>query len=425
MDKFLLIAAGLCAALGPRLAAGDELRYRRLWKVLDRPSHRSPTSPQGVSSDLTSLYTLRVSNKTFLCCLGHLLGLIYIHLFGIDASLFMAKPLLDDHSLNRFYPPIKPKGGRPPLDIGAGRGSRLNALTLLQPKCYVKTKGLGAGGWGGAQSDRCGPRCPGDHRRRRRIADLNDAALSGCGMRTAQPSVRCWQMDRGRGADPEARMLAGRGRVRDAGLCRWLSLPTIASQIQADYPHLTYCHNADWQHNNILASLFCAEEYMADGFVCSYADILYRPTVVRRALEHEGDIALCVDTDWRTRYADRSQHPEDDAEKIVAEGDRVVEVNRAIAAPAASGEYIGVARFSVAGTRFLRAHYQRMKAEYAGQTWKDGTPFEKAYLIHLFQEMLDAGLALHMVPTDGEYMEIDTEEDLALANARWSNEYGG
>ena len=74
----------------------------------------------------------------------------------------------------------------------------------------------------------------------------------------------------------------------------------------------------------------------------------YRPAVVRRALEHEADIALCVDTDWRTRYADRSQHPEDDAEKIVAEGDRVVEVNRAIPAPAASGEYIGVARFSVA-----------------------------------------------------------------------------
>ena len=66
-----------------------------------------------------------------------------------------------------------------------------------------------------------------------------------------------------------------------------------------------------------------------------------------------------------------------------------------------------------------------MKAEYAEQTWKDGTPFEKAYLIHLFEEMIDAGSVLHMVTTDGEYMEIDTEEDVALANARWSDEYGG
>ena len=147
-----------------------------------------------------------------------------------------------------------------PIIIGAGRGRRLNALTDGQPKCYVPIGG-------------------------RRILDWMLEALAAAGLETP--------------------VFVGGYRIE---------------QIEADYPHLTYCHNADWQHNNILASLFCAEEYMADGFVCSYADILYRPTVVRRALEHEGDIALCVDTDWRTRYADRSQHPEDDAEKIVAAG---------------------------------------------------------------------------------------------------------
>ena len=252
-----------------------------------------------------------------------------------------------------------------PIIIGAGRGSRLNALTDGQPKCYIRVGG-------------------------RRILDWILETLAAAGLETP--------------------VFVGGYRIE---------------QIQADYPHLIYCHNADWQHNNILASLFCAEEYMADGFVCSYADILYRPAVVHRALEHEGDIALCVDTDWRTRYVDRSQHPEDDAEKIVAEGDRVVAINRTMLGSAASGEYIGVARFGAAGAQSLRAHYQRVKAKYAGQTWKYDMPFEKAYLIHLFEEMLDAGSALHMVTTDGEYMEIDTEEDVALANAHWSDEYGG
>lgn len=246
-----------------------------------------------------------------------------------------------------------------PIIIGAGRGSRLNALTDGQPKCYIRVGG-------------------------RRILDWILETLAAAGLETP--------------------VFVGGYRIE---------------QIQADYPQLIYCHNANWQHNNILASLFCAEEYMADGFVCSYSDILYRPAVVGRALEHEGDIALCVDTDWRTRYVDRSQHPEDDAEKIVADGDRVVAINRAILGSAASGEYIGVARFSAAGARSLRAHYQRVKAKYAGQTWKYDMPFEKAYLIHLFEEMIDAGSALHLVTTNGEYMEIDTEEDVALANARW------
>ena len=252
-----------------------------------------------------------------------------------------------------------------PIIIGAGRGSRLNALTDDQPKCYAPIGG-------------------------RRILDWMLEALDAAGLDTP--------------------VFIGGYRIE---------------QIRADYPQLTYCHNADWPNNNILASLFCAEEYMADGFVCSYADILYRPAVVERALAHPGDIALCVDSDWRTRYVDRSQHPEDDAEKVVADGDQVLQVNRAIDSSEASGEYIGVARFNAEGARSLRAYYHRMKAEYDGKIWRDDTPFQKAYLIHLYQEMLGAGSPFHMVTTDGEYMEIDTEEDFALANARWPSDYGG
>ena len=252
-----------------------------------------------------------------------------------------------------------------PIIIGAGRGSRLNALTDDQPKCYASIGG-------------------------RRILD--------------------WMLDALAEAGLECPVFIGGYRIE---------------QIQADYPQLTYCHNADWQNNNILASLFCAEEYMNDGFVCSYADILYRPAVVERALQHEGDIALCVDTDWRARYNDRTQHPEDDAEKVMAEGDRVLQVNRGISSSEASGEYIGVARFNAEGAGSLREHYHQARAAHDGTVWKEGTPFAKAYLIHLYQEMLGTGLHFHMVTTDGEYMEIDTEEDFALANARWPEEYGG
>ena len=249
-----------------------------------------------------------------------------------------------------------------PIIIGAGRGSRLNALTDDQPKCYAPIAG-------------------------RRILDWMLESLAVAGLETP--------------------IFIGGYRIE---------------QIQADYPHLTYCHNADWPNNNILASLFCAEDHMEDGFVCSYADILYRPAVVTRALSHEADIALCVDTDWRARYADRTQHPEDDVEKVVAEGDQVLMVDRGISSADASGEYIGVARFSAEGAQRLRAAYHRMRTEYAGQIWRDGVLFEKAYLIHLYQVMLAEGQPFHMVSTDGEYMEIDTEEDFALANSRWCDE---
>src|SRR4051812_34877177 len=147
-------------------------------------------------------------------------------------------------------------------------------------------------------------------------------------------------------------------------------------QIRRDYPQLTFRHNVDWQNNNILLSLFHAEEDMSGGFVCAYSDILFKDSIVRDALNHPGDIVLCVDTHWRDRYQHRSQHPEHDAEKVRAQGDRVTEVRREIESADADGEYIGVARFSPRGAELLREHYHRVQRQFAGKPWREAKVFE-------------------------------------------------
>ena len=52
--------------------------------------------------------------------------------------------------------------------------------------------------------------------------------------------------------------------------------------MQADYPQFTFRHNADWEHNNILASLFYAEDLMDEPFICCYSDVLFTPDIVGR-----------------------------------------------------------------------------------------------------------------------------------------------
>ena len=47
--------------------------------------------------------------------------------------------------------------------------------------------------------------------------------------------------------------------------------------VRSRYPELTFVRNADYEHNNILASLLCAREHLQDGFVSTYADIVYEP----------------------------------------------------------------------------------------------------------------------------------------------------
>jgi L-glutamine-phosphate cytidylyltransferase len=189
-----------------------------------------------------------------------------------------------------------------------------------------------------------------------------------------------------------------------------------ADVLRARYPEFTYVENRDWENNNILASLLCAREHLKDGFLSTYTDIVYRGQAVKDVVAAPYDKVLVCDTDWRRRYVRRTKHPESDAEKMRAEGDRVIEVGRDIESEKASGEFIGVAKFTPDGARELCEAYDvaRMSEKTLGDR-----PFEKAYLIHLFQWMIDRGSEFHRVDTPGGYMELDTLEDLELAQSWW------
>jgi choline kinase len=248
-----------------------------------------------------------------------------------------------------------------PIIIGAGRGSRLGSETDVVPKALVPVMG-------------------------RPMLDWILEALAAAGF-----------------ARKDVVFIAGY-RVEE---------------VKRRYPDLAFVMNSDWEHNNILGSLLCARAELAGGFISTYADIVYRGSTVQKLVDAPQPMVLACDTDWRRRYVDRSLHPESDGEKMRAEGSRVVEVSRRIPAEQASGEFIGVAKFSPEGASELIAAYDDARARHAGRSWREGRTFERAYLIDLFQEMIEGGSEFHRVDTHGGYMEIDTGEDLACASKWW------
>src|SRR5262245_47253840 len=151
--------------------------------------------------------------------------------------------------------------------IGAGRGRRLMPTTADTPKCYAEVGG-------------------------RRLLD--------------------WGLDAFRAAGIDDVCFIGGYRIE---------------RVRQDYPQFTFRHNANWEHNNILASLMHAEDLMDGGFVCCYSDILFTGEVIRRVLKEPGDIVLSVDTRWLDRYQHRSQHPPDDAEKVQAQNGCVTRID--------------------------------------------------------------------------------------------------
>ncbi|MDA2930731.1 phosphocholine cytidylyltransferase family protein [Acidobacteria bacterium AH-259-O06] len=185
---------------------------------------------------------------------------------------------------------------------------------------------------------------------------------------------------------------------------------------QIDKVRQAFRHNTDWQNNNILASLFYAEDLMDGPFICCYADILFTPSVIERLLSSDEDIALVVDTDWLSRYEHRSEHPTYDAEKVIARDGVIIRIHRDIADQEAHGEFIGVAKFSAGGAARLRQHHHRCRQRYARSPFREAAVFEEAFLIQLLQEMIEAGERMVHIDTRGGYIEVDTQELCGEAN---------
>jgi choline kinase len=162
-----------------------------------------------------------------------------------------------------------------------------------------------------------------------------------------------------------------------------------------------------------------AEDLMDRPFLTSYADILYTPGIVRDLIETPADIALGIQPDWTEQYRYRTLHPPDDAEKVTVANGLITRVHRDIPMEQAYGEFIGVAKFSLDGATRLRQHFHRRHAEYTGRPFREAATFEKAYLIHLLQDMIELEEAIQHVDTKGPYREIDTQEDMDLAQTLW------
>ena len=243
--------------------------------------------------------------------------------------------------------------------IGAGRGARLMPTTEDAPKCFAEIRG-------------------------KRILD--------------------WTLDALRGGGCTEIVFIGGYRI---------------DSVKRDYPEFIFRENKDWANNNILVSLMCAEDLMDRPFVTSYSDILFTKDVVARPGRVEGR------TGARRRHrlarALQAAHPAPAAR--CGEGDHPGRQGRArLPHHSLRRRDRRVHRRRQVrreGARQFRDFYARRKAEFWDKPYREAAIFQKAYLIHMFQDMIEQGISFGHADTPGKYREIDTQEDMNLAQTLW------
>lgn len=181
-----------------------------------------------------------------------------------------------------------------------------------------------------------------------------------------------------------------------------------------------FVENRDFEHNNILQSLFSAGHELKGSFLATYADIVFDHDVVNALMEAEGDICLVVDRDFAAVYEGRTEHPLSEAEvcELDARGFVANVGKRSVPLERAFGEFIGLCKFSAAGARALTDAWCTLEREYRG---REDAPFQRAsrwkvaYLTDLLQHLIANQVPITPVPIRGRWREIDTVQDLHRA----------
>jgi choline kinase len=163
-----------------------------------------------------------------------------------------------------------------------------------------------------------------------------------------------------------------------------------------------------WAESNMVRSLLAAAGWLsAEPCVVSYGDIVYRPATVRRLADAPGELVIAYDPQWIELWSRRFANPLDDAEtfRLTADG-AVREIGaRPCTASEIEGQYMGLLRFTPAAwaitTDLLRTLPPRR--------------VDELDMTSLLQALVDAGTRIEAVPCRDAWCEVDSADDLAVA----------
>lgn len=203
------------------------------------------------------------------------------------------------------------------------------------------------------------------------------------------------------------------GSFNDAGV-RELTVVTGYKADAVNFPGINTAENTNFEATGEVASLACAMDALKGECIVSYGDIMFRSHVLNQLLDCEADIAVVVDANWKQERVDTTKRTMDLAACSHAYtgdyfDDEVSELTRldsAMTENDASGEWIGLAKFSAKGSELLRAELDSMKS--------DGS-LAKASMNDLFNRLIDGGAKPQVVYITGNWLDVNDAFDLARA----------
>jgi len=185
--------------------------------------------------------------------------------------------------------------------------------------------------------------------------------------------------------------------------------------------------NPDYGSTGILHSLMCARRCLQGRVFLTYGDILFDDDTLESLLRAREDILLLVDPGFRDRNVPEGKAldlvtaerpPERPARRL---GDppngRVRRIGPRVDPADAHYEFPGLMTLSAKGCEILREVYDGAAAQYGGRPFHGADRFERAGLVDLLQEVVNAGYEVACMERSSGWLEIHSFDDYRLACA--------
>lgn len=239
--------------------------------------------------------------------------------------------------------------------IGAGMGSRMGCLTAKRPKCMLPIAGRPLLYW-----------------------TIDALRAAGC---TDIVVVVGYMQD----------------RIPDLGFARVV--------------------NTDFENNNILHSLMCAQAFLEGPVMVTYSDIWVEPHIHTQLAAASGDIVAAVDRDWLPYYEGRTDHPIDEAENMFVDHTGAVRYAGKHLHPAnvgelLCGEFLGLWMMTAEGTRRFRSAFEKLDAELSpSDSFQQADEWRRSYITDMTQHLVDLGIRVDSTLIKRGWAELDTAQD--------------
>jgi len=176
------------------------------------------------------------------------------------------------------------------------------------------------------------------------------------------------------------------------------------------------CDDTEHMQHEQLGSLISINKIFEEDVVVIFSDVIFDEKIFQKIIQVKCDFGIALDKNWEGKYDGRTEHPISQADLVEIQNGKIKKIKKNLQGQNTS-EFIGIMKFSSSGWRILIELCKKLKEKHEG-SFHSAKTFSNSYITDIIQELIELDYNVKPIFVDGEWLEIDTLQDIEIASKK-------